>query len=70
MGAPDRVRPNGKARDYIEALAVAFFLALFIRTAVVQARIIPSGSMENTLLVGDSLFVNTFVYGHHLPFTE
>lgn len=70
MGTTDGVRRKGKGREYIEAFAVALFIALFLRTTVVQARIIPSGSMENTLLVGDYLFVNKFVYGYHLPFTE
>lgn len=43
---------------------------LFIRTFVVQAYQIPSGSMENTLLVGDYLIANKFIYGPHIPFTE
>lgn len=63
-------RPKGKAREYAEALAVALFVALFLRTTVVQARIIPSGSMEDTLLVGDYLFVNAFVYGFRVPGTD
>jgi signal peptidase I len=63
-------RRKGKVREYVEAFAIALLLALFLRTTVVQARIIPSGSMEDTLLVGDYLFVNKFVYGYHLPFTK
>lgn len=70
MGVVDEARHKGRLREYIEAFAVALFIALFLRTTVVQARVIPSGSMENTLLVGDYLFVNKFVYGHHIPFTE
>ncbi len=70
MRTTDNARRNGKAREYVEAFAVALFIALFLRTAVVQARIIPSGSMEDTLLVGDYLFINKFVYGYHLPLTQ
>ncbi len=57
-------------REYIEAFAVAIVLALFIRTFVVQAFKIPSGSMEPTLLVGDHILVNKFIYGEHIPFTD
>ena len=70
MEANETVHRKGKAREYIEAFAVALFIALFLRTTVVQARVIPSGSMEDTLLVGDYLFINKFVYGYHVPFTE
>jgi signal peptidase I len=57
-------------REYGEALLFALILALIIRTFVVQAFKIPSGSMENTLLVGDHLLVNKFIYGFHVPFTD
>jgi signal peptidase I len=57
-------------REYAEAFLFAIILTLFIRTFVVQAFRIPSGSMENTLLIGDFLFVNKFLYGAHVPFTE
>jgi signal peptidase I len=46
---------------------VALILAVFIRTYFVQAFKIPSGSMEDTLLVGDHLLVNKFLYGTRLP---
>jgi len=49
--------------EYFSSIAVAVGLALLIRTAVVQAFYIPSGSMEDTLLVGDYLLANKFVYG-------
>ncbi len=55
-------------REYAEAAAIAVLLALFIRTFVVQAFKIPSGSMEPTLLVGDHILVNKFIYGIKLPF--
>jgi len=49
--------------EYSEALLVALVLALYARTFVVQAFKIPSSSMERTLLVGDHIFVNKFIYG-------
>ena len=51
------------AREYFESIVIAVILALFIRTFVVQAFKIPSGSMENNLLIGDHLLVNKFVLG-------
>src|ERR1039457_6159278 len=50
-------------REYFESIVIAVILALFIRTFVVQAFKIPTGSMENTLLIGDPLRVNKFVFG-------
>src|SRR5688572_6071214 len=54
------------AREYLESLVVAFILATFIRTFVVQAFKIPTGSMENNLLIGDHLLVNKVVYSPSL----
>src|SRR5713226_607303 len=51
------------AREYFESIVIAVILALFIRTFVVQAFKIPTGSMEQNLLVGDHLLVNKFVFG-------
>lgn len=67
-----RTRPagKGKVREYAEALLFALLIALVVRTFVVQAFKIPSGSMEDTLLVGDHIFVNKFVYGYHIPYTR
>ena len=50
-------------REYFESIVIAVILALFIRTLVVQAFKIPTGSMENNLVVGDHLLVNKFVFG-------
>src|SRR6266550_933482 len=50
-------------REYFESLVIAVVLALFIRTFVVQAFKIPTGSMEQNLLIGDHLLVNKFVFG-------
>ena len=53
--------------DYVQSLGIALILALMIKTSVVEAYKIPSGSMERTLLVGDFLLANKFVYGMRLP---
>ncbi|MBM3771030.1 MAG: signal peptidase I [Acidimicrobiia bacterium] len=50
------------AREYFESIVIAVILALFIRTFVVQAFKIPTGSMENNLLIGDHLLVNKFIF--------
>lgn len=61
---------KSQLRDWTEALIVAGILALIIRTFVVQAFKIPSGSMEDTLLIGDHLLVNKFIYGTQMPFGD
>jgi signal peptidase I len=57
-------------REYFEALVTAVILALFVRTWVVQAFKIPTGSMENNLLIGDHLLVNKLVSGPSLTSFE
>ena len=59
-----------QVQETIEAFAVAILAALLIRTFVIQAFRIPTASMEDTLLVGDFLLVNKFVYGAAIPFTD
>ena len=49
-------------REYFETIVIAVILSLFVRTWVVQAFKIPTGSMENNLLIGDHLLVNNFVF--------
>jgi len=61
---------KGKLREYAEAFGVALLIALVVRTLLLQAFKIPSGSMENTLLIGDHIFVNKFIYGYHVPYTK
>src|SRR5258707_14057108 len=50
-------------REYFESIVIAVILALFIRTFIVQAFKIPTGSMEENLLIGDHLLVNKFTFG-------
>jgi signal peptidase I len=56
-------------REYVEAIIIAVLLALFIRTFIVQAFKIPSGSMLETLQIGDHVLVSKFIYGIKMPFT-
>lgn len=60
---------GGKAAGWLTVLPVALLLFLLLRTFVVEAFRIPSSSMERTLLVGDFLLVNKWVYGAEIPFT-
>jgi len=66
----ENISPKKKStlREYIEAILIALLLALFIRTFVVQAFKIPSGSMQDTLLIGDHILVNKFLFGVKNPF--
>ena len=59
---------KGALRENIEAILVAIVIALFIRTFVVQAFKIPSGSMKQTLQIGDHILVNKFIYGVKIPY--
>jgi signal peptidase I len=59
-------RAKSTVREYAEAIGVAILLALVIRTFVVQAFKIPSGSMLPTLQIGDHILVNKFLYGPRL----
>ena len=61
------VKRKSIAREYAEAIFIALLLALFIRTFVVLAFKIPSGAMEETLLIGDHILVSKFAYGTHIP---
>jgi len=57
-------------RENIEAILIAVVIAMFIRTFIVQAFKIPSGSMLETLQIGDQILVNKFIYGVKIPFTN
>ncbi|TRZ95821.1 signal peptidase I [bacterium] len=53
--------------DWVESIIIAFVLAMIIRTFVIQAFKIPTGSMRPTLLEGDIIMVNKFIYGAKIP---
>jgi signal peptidase I len=65
-------RPRRKSlfREYSEAIIIAVLLALFIRQFAVQAFTIPSGSMMDTLLIGDYILVNKFLFGAEIPLID
>lgn len=67
---PEQVKKKGLIREYAESIIIAVLLALVIRTYLVQAFKIPSGSMEDTLAIGDHLLVSKFVYGTKIPFVD
>jgi len=63
-------RKKSALRDWTESIIVAFILAMIIRAFIVQAFKIPTGSMRTTLMEGDLILVNKFIYGAKVPFTE
>jgi signal peptidase I len=65
-----KVRKKSLVREYAEAIFIAVLLALIIRQFAVQAFTIPSGSMMDTLLIGDYILVNKFLFGAELPFVD
>jgi signal peptidase I len=63
--------PKSVAREYFESFVVTLVMALFGMTFILQAVTVPTGSMQNTILVGDYLLVNKFIFtpgGHSLWF--
>ncbi|HMS09832.1 MAG TPA: S26 family signal peptidase, partial [Pyrinomonadaceae bacterium] len=63
--------PKSLFREYFESLTVTLVMALFGMTFILQAVTVPTGSMQNTILVGDYLIVNKFIFnpaGDPLPF--
>ena len=68
-------RARSTAREYVEVVLVAVIFALFVRTFLLQAFVVPTPSMEETVLVGDHLVVNKFIFARHvwgrfLPYRE
>ncbi len=61
------MKPKSKTREFIEAVLIALFAALILRQFVIASYKVPTGSMENTVLIGDFMFVNKFVYGAKTP---
>ncbi|MCM8780876.1 MAG: signal peptidase I [Candidatus Omnitrophica bacterium] len=64
------INNRSAVREWIESIVIAFILAMIIRTFVVQAFKIPTGSMRPTLMEGDIILVNKFIYGAKIPFTD
>ncbi len=66
--------PKEKTREFIESLLFAGIAAFFIITFIIQNTRIPTGSMEDTILVGDFVLVNKFIFGaespKYIPFTQ
>ncbi|MEQ1604979.1 MAG: signal peptidase I [Pyrinomonadaceae bacterium] len=63
--------PKSTAREYFESFAITLVMAIFGMTFILQAVTVPTGSMQNTILVGDYLLVNKFIFtpgGYELPF--
>src|SRR5437868_3928456 len=63
--------PKSTAREYFESFVVTLIMALFGMTFILQAVTVPTGSMQNTILIGDYLLVNKFIFapgGRPLPF--
>ncbi|MBI3540540.1 MAG: signal peptidase I [Deltaproteobacteria bacterium] len=63
-------KKKGAFREYTEALITALLVAFLVRSFVIEAFKIPSGSMIPTLMIGDHIFVNKFIYGLRIPFTK
>ncbi|MDP3730297.1 MAG: signal peptidase I [Candidatus Omnitrophota bacterium] len=65
-----KTRIKSEIREWAESIIIALILALLIRTFVIQAFKIPSGSMIPTFEIGDRIFVSKFIYGARIPFTD
>jgi signal peptidase I len=65
---PENSRTKSAIREWTESIIIAFILAMIIRTFLVQAFRIPTGSMRTTLLENDIILVNKFIYGARVPF--
>ncbi len=62
--------PKSTTRDYVESIGAAILIALALRAFVIEAFKIPSSSMYPTLEIGDHIFVNKFIYGIRIPWTN
>jgi signal peptidase I len=70
----DKIETRSRVRDYVQILLITALTALFLKFFIVEAYRIPTSSMENTLLAGDFVLVNKFIYGartpRYVPFTS
>jgi len=64
------IQKKSALREWVESIIVAVILAMFVRTFIVQAFKIPTGSMRTTLLEGDRILVNKFIYGARIPLVK
>jgi len=67
--APEK-RKGESLKELARSLSIVLICVLFIRTFVAEATVIPTGSMEQTILIGDHVFLNKLLYGPRLPFTD
>lgn len=67
MTSPKQRPPKSVARQYAESIGIVLVLAIVMRSSFVEAYVIPSGSMEPTILVGDHVLVNKVAYGLRIP---
>ena len=70
LDGPLAFAKKSQARQYVESIGAVVFVALVLRSFVVEAYQIPSGSMIPTLSVGDRIWVNKLIYGVRLPFSD
>ncbi|NTW82643.1 MAG: signal peptidase I [Chlorobiaceae bacterium] len=70
MNTQNNKQERKHSKEWFEALIIAAIFATILRIFVVESYRIPTGSMERTLLAGDFLFVNKFVYGPKVPFSD
>ncbi len=61
------VTPRDKAKENLKAILIALFAALVLRQFVIASYNVPTGSMKDTIMVGDFMFVNKFIYGARTP---
>lgn len=66
---PGKSQKKSELREWIESFIIAFILAMIIRIFIIEPFKIPTGSMRDTLLEGDMILVNKFIYGAKIPFT-
>src|SRR5262245_58613394 len=59
--------PKSGIREFVEQILVTIIMALFLMTFIAQAVAVPTGSMQNTINIGDHLFVNKFIFGKNTP---
>lgn len=68
--SPEEGISTGEVLSYVKSFAIALVMALLLKHFVIEAYRIPTGSMEDTILIGDFLLANKFIYGIRIPFTD